>query len=292
MRTRFDDGIVLDIPFAIADTETVPNLLGRFGVFENLQIDFDASLQETRVTAPWLDQTWRRFWKLLLETERHIRDRWQDLELPPPADKAASQMISHGAHLFAAAAGLAKLHRAFAGPLIIRAMFELALQFEYLMRDPGPRGQRYLDFAHVTRYRWSETLAENPSGPISGDIASSPLRPEGEARIKAEFERVHHQFRRGKTDLWNNWYCMTVKRLAEELEWDGEYRYWYNLGSTWAHADPFSTEQTSAFPGIDRPVVMVACQHYYARMLLRVADKLILTAEQYEFLKTAAQEFS
>lgn len=290
--TRFDDQIVLNVPFAIATTDSVPNLLGRLGVFDNLQLDFDSTLEETRVTAPWLDDAERRFWKKILEIERHILDRWNDLELPPPAHLAAKRMITRAAQVYAAGAGLAKLHRAFAGPLIIRSMFELALQFEYLMKDRIPRAQKYLDFAKVTRHRYAMALVENPVGPSARDFASSPLRQKGEARNKAEFDRVAKQFRRPNGGYWSNWYCMQIKQLAEELEWDGEYRYWYARCSAWAHGDPFETQRDSSFPGNDNPVVMMMCRHYYALMLLRVADKLILTEEHYEFLKAAAQDIS
>ncbi|MFQ5492266.1 MAG: hypothetical protein ACE5GE_16250, partial [Phycisphaerae bacterium] len=102
--TRFDDQIVLNVPFAIATTDSVPNLLGRLGVFDNLQLDFDSTLEETRVTAPWLDDAERRFWKKILEIERHILDRWNDLELPPPAHLAAKRMITRAAQVYAAGA--------------------------------------------------------------------------------------------------------------------------------------------------------------------------------------------
>lgn len=39
--TRFDKATELAVPFAIVETESVPNLLGRLGVFDRFQVDFD-----------------------------------------------------------------------------------------------------------------------------------------------------------------------------------------------------------------------------------------------------------
>lgn len=52
---RFTPRFELRAPFAIADVEAVPNLLGRLGLFDELRIDFDGPSRETRITAPWLD---------------------------------------------------------------------------------------------------------------------------------------------------------------------------------------------------------------------------------------------
>ncbi len=53
--SRFGDGIEVTVPYAIAEIENVPNLLGRRVVFDELQVDFDPSLKETRIVAPWLE---------------------------------------------------------------------------------------------------------------------------------------------------------------------------------------------------------------------------------------------
>ena len=50
IQTRFDDGIEFPVPYAIAEKETVPNLLGRLGVFDQLQIHFDGQCMETRIS--------------------------------------------------------------------------------------------------------------------------------------------------------------------------------------------------------------------------------------------------
>ena len=49
--TQFDDTIALAVPFAISTAESVPNLLGRLGVFDRLQFTFDPSRKETSIEA-------------------------------------------------------------------------------------------------------------------------------------------------------------------------------------------------------------------------------------------------
>ena len=55
LQMRFPNWQPWAVPFAIAETETVPNLLGRLGVFDRLQVCFDGMLRETRITSSCLD---------------------------------------------------------------------------------------------------------------------------------------------------------------------------------------------------------------------------------------------
>lgn len=287
--TRFDDSIVCPVPFAIAENEAVPNLLGRLGVFDKLQVDFDASLAETRISAPWLDDTQRRIWKFVIDTDKDILGRWDEVDLPPHVKEVAKRFVRRGAQLLAAAAGLAKLHRAYEGPLVVRSLFELATQFEYLMQSAEERAQQYLDFKHVTRHQQLQSIVKDAKGPFGLGIAESPLRAKGEPSIKAEFQRVRSQFlhRDGKR-LWHCWYCMPVRGLAETVGREAEYRLWYAQFSAWAHADPFPAERMSL---VDGRTLLLHCYRYYARVLLLVANNLILTAEQHGTLTKLAAEF-
>jgi hypothetical protein len=174
----------------------------------------------------------------------------------------------------------------------------MALQFEYLMEDPGPRAQQYLDYTWVTKHRQSTAVANNPTGPISSWIAASPRRATGEARNKLEYDRVRAQFvkkgRKGSQRLVDNWHGMSIHDLADRLGRLGEYRLVYAGCSAWAHGDPFSTEWMTGHWTSNGPIVFIACVGYYARMLLTVADVggAILTAEQHGFLKKLAPGFS
>lgn len=52
--TRLESAVEpLPVPFLIADSEDVPNLLGRFGVFDRFEITFDPKQRHTRVRGPF-----------------------------------------------------------------------------------------------------------------------------------------------------------------------------------------------------------------------------------------------
>ena len=293
LETRFGDGIAYPVPFAIATSESVPNLLGRFKVFDWLQMHFDGTLEETRVAAPWLDKSDRKIWEFLIATEGHILQRWQKLEITQPARDVAVHFVNRAGQVLASAVALLKCDNTYAGPLLVRTMFELALQYEYLMDDPEPRAQQYLDFQHITKHKQSTAVANNPSGPLSRFLASSPDRPEGEKRNKAEYDRVRPKFvrprKRGREHLWANWYCMTVRDLAEEVGYLGEYRLAYSQCSAWAHGDPSATVGVAGAlsPWGMGKNLFVLCVGYHARILLKIADvgKILLTSEQHGFLR-------
>lgn len=288
---RFGTNINLTVPFAFATNEEVPNLLGRQGVFDLLQIDFDATLHEVGITAPWLDAEDLRSWKFLFRTEKHILDRWQALELTADTRTVAKQFVHRGAQLLASAAGLLKLHRTYAGPLLIRSLFELAIQFEYLMKDPDTRAKQYIDFQKISKYRLMKH-AQTSEGLIGTYLRQSPLRKDGEKRVEDEYLAVRDKFsRKGKSKRrWDKWYCMSIYDLAEHLHRKDDYRVIYEQCSAWAHADPFSTSGDGLGPMTHAPVIFSFCIAYYARILLAIADvgKAILEAEQYDFLKESA----
>lgn len=293
--TRFDETMAFDVPFAIASNEEVPNLLGRLGVFDVLQIDFDGTLTETRVTAPWLNDEQRKNWEFILSTTKDVLRRWEDVQLPAPAKEAAKQMFTRANQLVASAAGMMKLHREYDGLLIIRALFETAAQFEYLLKDKEEResrGKAFLDFAHITRHRRSQRIANNPLGPISEQISQSPLRAEAEARNKKEFDRVKGAFLRPKGKVWDRWYCMSMFDLAKATGLEGEYQLWYARGSGWTHGDPCDIQEMIPFGNSSKTVVFLMCLHFYARIILRLSEGLVLTHEQYEGLKILGQNLA
>ncbi len=294
--TRFADSIVHPVPFAIADRESVPNLLGRLGVFDRLQFDFDPSLEETLIMPPWLGQADRKIWEFLLDTERHILDRWDENDLPEPAGEVANRFIRRGEQLLAAAVGLMKLHRDYAGPPFVRSLFELALQFEYLMQDPVPRAREYLDFAHITRYERFKTITQSPHGQVSRQLASDLNLKERRDQLKIEYDRVHprffHRNKGGGGRVARNWYGKSIRSLADEVGWLGEYKLLYATSSDWLHGDPFSTEFAVPLVSTDPSILLRDCIGYYARMLLRVSERIILTAEQHDALKMMAEDMS
>lgn len=292
--TKFADAIIHPVRYAIAETEKVPNLLGRLDVFDHLQIDFDGALQETSVATPWLTCDQRQIWEQLLATETAIIGSLGRLELPQNVCKAITHSMNRGGQLLASMRAMLKTHATYAGPAIIRAMFELALQFEYLLRDPGARSQRYLDFTWVTRKKLMDCNLRNPGGPIGESLANSAMRAEGEALIKKKYEEVSPPFRKGKNRDWDNWYCKSLYDLAKELEWDREYDRCYRLCASWTHGDPFSSAGGSVHPLASPINLFWLTVALYGRMLLRVTQTystIVLTSTQIEFLDACDHKF-
>lgn len=294
IETVFTERMRFPVRFAIADTENVPNLLGRLDVFDRLQLDFDATLNQTHIMAPWLDEDQRRIYEFLIETEQHILERWPDLGLPDPAPEVLRRLVHRMGQLYVSAVGLVKLHRPYSGPLYIRAMFEVWLQLEFILRDPAERAKRYLEFEHVTRYLRMNAIVKNPSGPIGQRLASSPRCDQGQARNKREYDRVRPLFeyttKAGKKKDAKNWYKMRIDELADSLGFAGEYRFVYAACSDWAHANPSRSREEDPFA--EPEWILLTCTGLYARMLKSIADaaKIFLTNEQYQFLAQASKQ--
>jgi len=279
----------LTVPFAIATVETVPNLLGRLGIFDRLQVEFDASVRETRMTGPWIDEPNLKVWNVFLETEQSILGRWDQLDWPERVRDAARKLIKRASQVFSAAVGMVKLHRSDIGPLLVRPLMEVSFQFEYLMQNPEARVQEYLDYEHVARYQREQAYLSRQCGPVTRMVAESPQRERGQGRVKTEFDRVKKRFTNSKGKIANSWYRMTVRDLARAVNREDEYRLWYADFSCWAHGDPFMIDRNDSTPGTD---LMVWCYTYYARMLLIVSGRMILSDEQYTVLKKLAQGFA
>ena len=272
---------------AVADHEEVPNLLGRVDVLERFQIDLDPSCEETRITAPWLDPANRRIWRHILEVEATIQRAWSDHPLPGRLDEAALRFVNRVDQLVAAGAGLLKLHRAFELPSIIRSLFDLTVQFEYLMRDPQPRAALYLEFEHVTKYRLEQAWLKLP-GQIGRDLRASEDRTEGEKRNREAYDRVQSQYvvKQGKKRLRMHWYPGSLRSLAEIVERTAEYDAVYGMHSAWAHGDPWTSRLLRI-----RHSGLVDLFTYLSRLLIQVADakKIILTGDTYKSLVVLAE---
>lgn len=294
IRTRFDEHLIGNVRFAIAESEQVPNLLGRLDVFDNLQIGFDSTLLHTTLVPRWLDDGGKRLWDALCAASERVAQCWSDNPLPAPGDEAALQLFRRGGQLFATAAAMMRSFCTYDAPLVVRAMFEVSVQFEYLLQSPAERGKLFLDYAKVTRHRNSKRIADHPQGPIGQHIANSPMRAEGEIRNQQEFDEVAAQFQRGekKNDLWDAWYCKSFADLTQELGKRGEYDIWYKFAAGWAHGDPFATQRIAPFPGSGIQTLFLTCLHFHGRMLYRAAEakKVLLAAEQFELLKACLEK--
>lgn len=293
VRVSLESNDTRTIFMGIANTERVPNLLGRFSVLDQVGVDLDASLQETRFNAPWLPPNGRALIEFFSELDAHILARWDQVNLSNDAKLVIARFLQRAQQLVSGLVQHDRCHRYDLAQSLIRPLFELSAQLEFLLRDPEPRARKFVDFEVVTKYRLQRSLLGNPTGPVSSRVAMPPLRAAGEARLEADFRRVEPQFRRNPADSrkhWPNWYCMTVKSLCEQIGWTREYEVMYALWSGWTHFDPahLSDWPNQRFTG---PTIGMG---FYARMLRRLADDfgLILSAEQYDFLKSLQEPIS
>jgi|GEM_PF-3574276 len=287
---RIGDMPEFKMRIAVAEHENVPNLLGRLDVLDHFQIDLDVSLEETRVSPPWLDSGGRTLWRHLLEVEEAILRAWLDHPLLGRVDEATRRFVNRADQLMATGAGLLKLQREFELPLIIRSLFELSVQFEYLMCDPEPRAALYLDYEHVAKFRNVQAWLNLP-GPIGDHLRASPRRAEGEKRNRAEFDRVRSQYALKKNSKREraHWYPGTLRDLATDRGRNDEYDAVYRLYSAWAHGDPW----TSGILHVG-PDALMYLYPYWARLMIQVADakKIILTGEAYQSLEELAKGMS
>jgi len=119
--------------------------------------------------------------------------------------------------------------------VLLRCMFDAYLQADYIIRDPAKRTERatlYLEFQHIERYKAEEKLFRH-NNPLTDVLGSSPRRAEGQARRRAEFERVKGAFlrkdkgsaRSGKKapETRDQWYEGNLGQLAEAAGKKDEY---------------------------------------------------------------------
>jgi hypothetical protein len=261
------------------------------GVFDEHQFDFDPTLSETRIAGRWLSPEQGRIWEFVCTLKKHVFDRWDSVSLPGWSKEVARLFVQRGAQLVAGAAALAKLGRTHSAPLFIRAIFDLAAQFEYLMKNPLSRAAQYRDFAYVTQYRKQQDFYRNPSGQTISFIASSPDRAHSERHTTREYNRVKDQFLRSNGKTWDKSYCKSSRDLAKEIGWENEWRLWYAISSDWSHGDPFSVQNDSLAPTCSGWELVFHCIRYYVRILSHLTKDLILTQEQNDFMKLCQQEF-
>lgn len=288
IQTIFSEQIAYPVRFAISEKENVPSLLGRLDVIATLQTDLDATLLETAFRAPWLDSGQKRILDFLMETERAIIERWVEAQLPEVVKRSVKRMVDRMSQLYAVMLGLLKLHRTYSEALHVRAMFEMLIQFLFLLDEPKSRSDDYLDFEHFAKYHRLQEIVSHPNWPTSNQIANSPLRAEAEPRVNAEYDRVRSKFeyvRNGKSREHENWFRMSIRDLAARTGLDDEYVLIYRECCAWAHGDP-STMQSPLHWTANAGIVFMKCTSYYVQMLKKMVSigALKLNPEQHGFL--------
>lgn len=271
---RIDKDATLTVPFAIAEREDVPNLLGRLGVFDTLQVNFDASLHATSITEPWLNEREQIILDRLLKATRWVLPRYEARPLPGRADKAVQCLVARSGQLLDAVAGLVRQHLQGVTPPLLRSMFELSVQLEYLLQSPEVRAEDFLEFEHVSRYRLAEDINKGSQDGITRQVSQAPHRAAKVSRNKCEYERVRWRYEytdeKCKTRVRKHWYKeRSFRDLCNRLERETEYKWMYKPASAWLHIDPLDILGKRA-PGASHAFLWAMRQR--ARVLLLVAN--------------------
>ncbi len=118
---------------------------------------------------------------------------------------------------------------------LLRAMYDACFQAEYLVHDPvriDARASDYLEYEHVERHRISRKVLRHNTQ-LANRLKSSAKRPEGEKRVKNEYDRVKDRYlvKKRKADgtvkrrpaARSTWYSGDLSALAESLGKRAEY---------------------------------------------------------------------
>jgi hypothetical protein len=105
---------------------------------------------------------------------------------------------------------------------LLRSVYDAYLQAAYLAHDSGmavSRAQDFRDFDHVERRKlWNHIFKHQTS--LSRFIAAAPQRPQAEAAMNANFDRVKSRFNNGKQ---SHWYPGSLETIATKVGKGGEY---------------------------------------------------------------------
>ena len=108
------------------------------------------------------------------------------------------------------------------GGTLLRAMFDAYLQAAFITYEPGKQQERaslYLDFEHIKKRQLSEKLLKHDTM-ISRTLKDSPLRPEGEQRVKEQYDRVKDRY----PGNWpSKWYQGNLWKLAKDIGMEADY---------------------------------------------------------------------
>ena len=275
------------MPVAIAETEAVPNLLGRFGVVDRLRLELDPNLKSAEVQPKaWPDDV-ARVWKFFSLATEKIGDRISSRMGQAEIDVASEIFFRTAMQKMVTFSRLTRTHAIWDCPILLRAMFDLAIQYEWLMKDAQSRARLYLEYEHVSRYLRTKEITEKPRGPIAEAIASSPLRAEGEPRVEREFERVRHAYQNRKGRPRKHWYPGDLWHLAKELGREGEYALVTKWWNQYVQADPSVLRHRRDL----QPHYLLNYSLYFTSRIVMICVnhyEVILTNEEHEVLKALA----
>ena len=127
--------------------------------------------------------------------------------------------------------------------VIIRCMFDAYLQAAYIAKqDTEARSKLYLDYEPVELYMLANKVVKQ-SDDMSRHIAESPLREEGEPRLKAKHDAVVDNYKDKNGRVRARWYKGNLGNLAEEVGSYDEYLWYEHRYNSAVHAGPLAAIQ-------------------------------------------------
>jgi hypothetical protein len=121
--------------------------------------------------------------------------------------------------------------------VLLRCMFDASLQAAYILHDPAKQTERasqYLEFQHVERYNTQERVFKHKNM-LTDLLRLSRHKAAGQARVKAEFDRVKNQFLKksnknstggvlkGEAETREQWYAGNLGQFAQDAGKRDEY---------------------------------------------------------------------
>ena len=123
--------------------------------------------------------------------------------------------------------------------IVLRSMYDLHLQFLYILKDPVVRSRNYMNFAAVDSYRLLEAFTKHPSN------AHNALKqfdlPAMKARVEADYNRVKNDFLTvDQKKVRPDWYVGKLDGIAHEAGYDAEYAIMQKILSNIIHSGSMS----------------------------------------------------
>ena len=277
-------------------TEAVPNLLGRHSVCSTSFRSISTRAYSRPVSdGRWLNENHTRMWRFLSDTAKHIGERYELETLPHPADSGRGELSTPCGRTDTWGQWSGQVAH---GPMLVRCSFGRCSNWPSIVRvsHGGTLSATPNSIAISSTSQGTSTTSQrlrDPAGPIVRLLASSPQRPAGERRIKTLYDQVRGRFAKGKTNKIMGQLVLHDGVRAWPPVQDGRGSITFGTaGAVSGHTlTPLGMDPSLALPP---DTTLLVCYHYYARMLLRLADhtSVVLTAEQYEFLTKLTQELS
>ncbi len=179
---------------------------------------------------------------------------------------------------------------------VLRCLHDASLQAEYILagdsaRDlsPDDLGKLYIDFEIVERHRMM-TKGVTFSSTLAKRIAASPRRPEGEANLQRDFDRVKDAYKQGdgsKTRM--HWYKGNLPQIAEKLDREEEHFWFLRCFDSSIHGGPLAVFSGPVPAGAN---LMLLSNHIICRTAKRLVSAvgIELSAESIEVLEASSDD--